>query len=524
MKYIILPILTGLTLSVSRAVVHDPAIIEVDGEYYVFGSHLATAKSSNLYKWTQISNTDYEDPITNPIYGNLQETFKESFKWAGYDDGDTAGGKYAVWAPDPFYNPDYIWSDGTTGAYMLYYATSSTWRRSCIGFLISKRVDGDYIYGDTIVYSGFSNTGSPYYDGNSKRDTTWSNDYLHLKKLMEDGTLDNDLSTWKCFASDGTWNAAYAPNAIDQTIFYDKDKNKLYMVYGSWSGGLFILELDKTTGKPIYPGKDGVDSVSQNYVDRYFGTHIAGGNHMSGEGGYIRYDKASGYYFFYETYGWLAATGGYNMRLFRSQNVLGPYVDPKGNQAQFNYKDGNNYGIKLIGNYKFENQPGYRSAGHNSALITDDGKYFLIYHQRFLNESLGESYEVRVHQQFLNEDNLLVTAVYEHKNENIRKVTMSEIVGSYEFINHGNIVQDGSMLVTQKIFLSGKGVISGDISGTYTIHDGDDYTYINLIIDNIEYKGVLFIQEDDNGGPRMTFSAIGSNNIALWGSSKFLIG
>ena len=90
---------------------------------------------------------------------------------------------------------------------------------------------------------------------------------------------------------------------------------------------------------------------------------------MSGEGGYIRYDKASGYYIFYETYGWLAATGGYNMRLFRSKNVQGLYVDPAGNQAQFNSKNGDKYGVKLIGNYQFDRQPRYRSAGHNSALI-----------------------------------------------------------------------------------------------------------------------------------------------------------
>ena len=523
MKYFILPILIGISLCISRAVVHDPAIIEDNGQYYVFGSHLAVAKSDNLISWTHISNTDYEDPITNPVFGNLQETFKESFKWAGYDDGDTSGGKYAVWAPDPFYNPDYIWTDGSKGAYMLYYATSSTWRRSCIGFLISKRVDGDYIYGDTIVYSGFSNTGSIYYDGNSKRDTTWDNDYLHLKKLMNDGVLDNNLKTWKCFANDGTWNAAYAPNAIDQTIFYDSEKNKLYMVYGSWSGGIFVLELDKTTGKPIYPGKDGVDEISQNYVDRYFGIHIAGGNHMSGEGGYIRYDKASGYYIFYETYGWLAATGGYNMRLFRSKNVQGPYVDPAGNQAQFNSVDGYKYGVKLIGNYQFDLQPGYRSAGHNSALITDDGKYFLIYHQRFLDEEMGENYEVRVHQQFLNEDKWLVTAVYEYKNEKIRKHTINEVIGSYEYINHGNVVQDGSMLKTGKITLDSKGLVSGDETGTWKMFDGDDYTYVTFTLSNVEYKGVFYIQSDDNNGPKMTFTAIGSNNIAIWGSSKFII-
>ena len=30
------------------------------------------------------------------------------------------------------------------------------------------------------------------------------------------------------------------------------------MVYGSWSGGLFALEIDK----PIYPGKNGIDEIN----------------------------------------------------------------------------------------------------------------------------------------------------------------------------------------------------------------------------------------------------------------------
>ena len=244
---------------------------------------------------------------------------------------------------------------------------------------------------------------------------------------------------------------------------------------------------------------------------------------MSGEGGYIRYDEKSGYYYFYETYGWLAATGGYNMRLFRSKNVQGPYVDPAGNQAQFNSQDGYKYGIKLIGNYQFENQPGYRSAGHNSALLTNDGKYFLIYHQRFLDEDKGESYELRVHEQFLNEDKWLVTAVYEYKNQKIRKCSKDEVVGSYEFINHGNVVQDGSMLKTGKITLGNSGNVFGDENGTWTMHDGNDYTYVTLTLSNVEYKGVFYIQTDDNYYSKMTFTAIGSNNLAIWGSSKFTI-
>ena len=131
MKKIILALLIGLSLSISRVSVHDPSIIEDNGHYYVFGSHLATARSDDLINWTQISR-DYENPTGNVIYGNLVQTFAQSFKWAGYDDGDCSGGRYAVWAPDVFYNPDYVWSDGSKGAYMLYYSASSTWRRSCI--------------------------------------------------------------------------------------------------------------------------------------------------------------------------------------------------------------------------------------------------------------------------------------------------------------------------------------------------------------------------------------------------------
>ncbi|SDB22806.1 Beta-xylosidase [Pseudobutyrivibrio sp. YE44] len=501
---------------ISRVCVHDPSIFADNGKYYVFGSHIATASSTDLVNWTQVS-TDYQDVDNNVIYGNVKENLKESFKWAGYDDGDCTGG-YAVWAPDVIYNPYYKWEDGSKGAYMLYYSASSTWRRSCIGYMVSKTPDGGYEYGNTVVYSGFTNTGKLNYDGNSTRDTTWTKDYLPFNDLIKEGKIDGDASTWKCFNADGSWNNNYAPNAIDPTLFFDESGKHLYMVYGSWSGGLFILEIDKETGRAIYPGEDGVESTSGNYVDRYFGVHIAGGNHQSGEGPYIEYDKNTGYYYMYETYGGLTTTGGYNMRLFRSKNVYGPYVDPAGNEAGNSGVNCYKYGAKLIGNYQFFNQPGYRAAGHNSAMVTDDGKYYLFYHQRFLDSSRGEGHEVRVRQQFLNEDDWLVTAVYENRNEQIQKYSEEDVVGTYEYINHGNAEKDGSMLSTETVVLNEDGTITGDKTGSWTMSDGDDYTYVTLDIDGATYKGVFFEQTNDNGAKTMTFTAIGNNNLSVWGS------
>lgn len=507
----------GSTEDIKRVSVHDPSIVKdpESGTYYVFGSHLATAKSEDLVNWTAISK-DYENAENNPVYGNIYENFEESFQWAGYDDGDCAGGNLAVWAPDVFWNEDYEWKDGSRGAWLLYYSASSTWRRSCIGYAASKNIEGPYTYVDTILYSGITSSGAV--DGNSTKNTKWNNDYLNFNELINKTSANGgiDAINGKWFKADGSYNTDYAPNAIDPTIIRDKN-NELYMVYGSWSGGLFVLPMDKKTGNVIYPGKDSTDTVSGNYTDRYYGTHIAGGNHQSGEGAYILYDQESGYYYMYETYGGLTRTGGYNMRLFRSENITGPYVDAAGNQAQDSGVDHYKYGIKLIGNYQFYNQRGYCAAGHNSAFIDSDGSRYLLFHQRF-NEGT-EYHELRVRQQFLNKAGWPVTAVYENRSEKISTYTKSQVTGTYEWINHGTEAASGAMLPTGQIELLSDGTVTGTIQGTWNkTNSKKGYNYITIKTDSAVYQGVFFQQTNDNGKRTMTFSAIGNDNQCVWGS------
>lgn len=518
--------------NVSRVYVHDPSIIKADGTYYLFGSHLADAKSTNLMDWEQM-NFDWNSPgrpssddwKNDSVYGKILDNLSESFRWAGYDDGDMSNGGLGVWAPDVIYNPDYQWQDSSTGAYMLYYSTTSSWRRSCIGYCVSKNPEGPYEYVDTIIYSAFTKNGSVdngNNGGTSTRNTKWDNSYLNLKTLIDNGTLEGISDNW--FDNNGGWNHKYAPNAIDPTVFFGKDGG-LYMCYGSWSGGLFILELDSSTGAVMYPGSDSTEPVSGNFTDRYFGTHIAGGNHKSGEGPYILYDPESDYYYLYETYGYLGADGGYNMRLFRSKNVYGPYIDAAGNNAKDNGSSeikgehSDAYGIKLIGNYQFDGQPGYRAAGHNSAFIDDDGQRYLFHHQRF--DGPWRMHEVRVRQQFLNEDNWPVSAVYEYRGEKIGHYNNSEIIGTYDLINHGTKT-DGNMIYSTTLALYADGTVRGALEGTWkkSTAPGKEYDYITLNLGDTVYKGFLFKQFNEETTPRevMTFSVIGNNNTCLWGS------
>ncbi|ENH98129.1 S-layer domain-containing protein [Gracilibacillus halophilus YIM-C55.5] len=515
------------SIDFDRASVHDPSVIKAkNGKYYVFGSHIAVAESSDLSNWNSIVDREYQTPENNPIYGNLSENLSESFAWAGEDDADSAGG-FAVWAPDIFWNKDYVWEDGSTGAYMLYYSVSSTYIRSAMGVAVSKDVEGPYEYVDTMVYSGFTNYET--YDDNSDVNKHWEN--TNLSELIDNGTIDEVNQDW--FTEDGNFNNARYTNAIDPNILYDENGD-LYMTYGSWSGGTFILQLDKETGTPIYPGEDGETSDGR-MIDRYYGTKIAGGYGRSGEGTYAVYDEETDYYYLYITYGGLASDGGYQMRQFRSENIDGPYVDAAGNEAVFpesfdqgvgNFPgndDHKNIGNKMMGNYLFKRDlgeegsgigTGYMAPGHNSYLIDEElNKEFIVTHTRFPEQ--GEMHEVRVHQTFKNSNDWPVPTPYHYAGEEIEPVTDEEVQGHYKYINHGKEITS-DLTESTWITLNEDQTISGAVTGTWERYD--DYR-AKLTIDGETYDGVFIRQYNPTTEKWvMTLSGMSNEGVVVWGS------
>jgi len=505
-----------VTNSPARVSVHDPSIVEAkDGYYYVYGSHTSAAKSKDLVNWTSFgtdilaaSGPNSSQAKNNSIFGNIAESLKKPLAWAG-DVSDTDDHTYHIWAPDVFWNEEYVNADGTTGAYMMYFCTTSTWNRSVVAFATSKDISGPFTAVDTLIYSGFAKGG------------TYDYQKTNIDELIADGTLKDGMnSNW---FDNSSYNFRYAPNAIDPTAFYDKD-GKLWLTYGSWSGGIFVLPVDAKTGYVIHPGKNSVTEDGL-VVDEYFGTRISGGYHHSGEAPYILYDKESDYYYLYVTNNALNADGGYNMRLFRSKNPDGPYYDAAGNKVLHeSTTESNSLGIKVMGNYTFSSLTrGYKAPGHNSAFIDTDGQRYLFYHTRF--DNWGEIHQVRVHQQFLNEAGWPVTAVFENKGDKISEAgyDSASITGDYEFINHGTNADMANVRKPQNITLNADGTISGDIKGTWEAKNGT--YYMSAVIDNVTYSGVFFLQHNESGKSDatekvMTFTAIGTNNTTIWGVRK----
>jgi arabinan endo-1,5-alpha-L-arabinosidase len=499
--------------SFSNVAIHDPSIIKDEDTYYVFGTHIEAAKSTDLMNWETFTN-GYQS-VDNALYGNLSENLAGSFEWAGEDDADSAGG-FSVWAPDIFWNADYVNEDGTKGAYTIYYSASSTYIRSAIGYAVSKNIEGPYTYKDTIMYSGF--TENEAYDENSDVNKEWTN--THLTQLIEEGKVSGKSDAW--FNSDGSYNNQQYPNAIDANLFYDEN-DKLWMVYGSWSGGIYLLEMNKETGQPIYPNEDGLTEDGR-FIDRYFGTHISGGYGKSGEGPYVVYDKEREYYYLYVTYGWLGADGEYNMRVFRSENPNGPYVDADGKPAVLpNNTDNAPFGNKMMGHFLFDRKVGeegmgsgygYMSPGHNSVFVDPDtNEQFVVFHTRF--PDTGEMFELRIHPIYFNEEDWPIFAPYRYTGEKLTKVSDDEVIGDYQYINHE---KDNSNILKHSTFITlhEDHTVSGEIKGTWERYDG---YRIKITANNFEYDGVVVKQWDPKSNQYvLAFTALSNKGVTIWGS------
>src|SRR5690606_33726004 len=107
-----------------------------------------------------------------------------------------------------------------------------------------------------------------------------------------------------------TYNGAVDPNVIDPAAFYDKDNN-LWMVYGSYSGGIFVLVMDETTGNP---------EAGQGY-----GKRLLGGDLRAIEVSFVIYGPVSDTSYLFCTVAGLTPAGGYNTRIARSKDPDAPY-------------------------------------------------------------------------------------------------------------------------------------------------------------------------------------------------------
>ena len=204
----------------------------------------------------------------------------------------------------------------------------------------------------------------------------FNGDYHVYYSISEWGTIDSAIGlvttpslispTWtdhgKVIQSDATWEAGpdtdvTSFNCIDPSILVDTN-GSIWMSFGSYSDGILVMQLDPATGKRISPNSP-LTKIADNGSTFFSNTT---------EGSFLY--QHGGYYYLFLNFGSCCSgiDSTYNIRIGRSANVTGPFLDRNG----VNLLNGG--GTMLL-----ESTGRFIGPGH-AGILNDNGTYWFSYH------------------------------------------------------------------------------------------------------------------------------------------------
>ncbi len=509
----------------STVAVHDPSIIIVYKDaggnsypendaagtrtkyYYIFGTQLGAAYSRDMINWTSFMPVF---SVNSVVTTNYLQAFKAAADWSRHTNSNDLRGN--LWAPDIIYNKK-------MNKWCLYFSVNGDDWLSSVVMHTASRIEGPYEYAGTVVYSGMDNASNGAGNADFQRVTGLS-------------------STPARYLHNGGWHGDYGSSCIDPSVLYDEN-NRLWMVYGSWSGGVFLLKLDENTGLRDYNYNYGFTNTSADGTvwngsrlryDPYMGVHLSGGYYVSGEGPYIQYltdTNGEGYYYLFVTHGFYSPEGGYTMRVFRSKTIDGVYTDVTGDNAVFdryifNYGNNVQYGFPIMQNFRYNWwNIGQVAQGHNSVLKDEDGSAYLVYHTKYDNGTVHHN--VEVHQLFFNERGWPLAAPFEYRTGfglGKNAYTAEDIAGRYSVITHNAV--DYVNLATnreQELYINADGTLSGTYTGTWSYDYAGGSQFLTLVTNAGTFYSVLCEQLMDGlSGYTLAFTGMNpASERALWG-------
>lgn len=322
------------------------------------------------------------------------------------------------------------------------------------------------------------------------------------------------------------------PNAIDPFVINTPDGKK-FLSYGSFFSGIYLKEL----------GGDGFPLNRDRASENYFGVCIAekGGSAIDGpEGSSILYNKDTGYYYLFVSYGWLGDT--YDIRVGRSKEITGPYLDFKGN-GMTDAIAGVTTGTKLACSYRFDAEsPGGKQKNANSSWqwggfrapgggvpFQCNGQYFFAHHIRdgaeiYHADSDGQS-NYFMHYLMVRGMNFIdgwpVLSPEPYAGESQESISAEYLAGDWEMITFSEDANDQK--VSQRIKLyplgsNGEGISEcGKNKGTWKYQSARNVLTVQLDSKTVVTAKVRKCWDLENSRATVCFSGLDQSGIARWG-------
>jgi len=343
--------------------------------------------------------------------------------------------------------------------------------------------------------------------------------YLYYS-VSEFGTRNSYIGLATSTSIDGPWTDegfvfksregdAFTVNAIDPSVILDKN-DVPWMTYGSYAGGIFLAELDKQTGKFVKPEEEGILIAKRGSKD-----------HEALEGPNLLYNPTTDYYYLSGSYGWLEDT--YNVRVGRSKEITGPYVDYNQNPLidTESEKGSAETGTKIVGPYVFGDDSGWMGTGHN-AFLKDGDDYYILHNARAGSDKFWSHLHVR--KILWTEDGWPVVSPERYAGEKEQEIDNDHIVGTWEQIILNRF--DDGMVASEEISLLASGKINSEDSQDYWELKGSTLL-LHWYASNqapedywIDKVKLLPAWDWENWNQTIVFTGLDQNGTAVWGKKQ----
>ena len=279
-------------------------------------------------------------------------------------------------------------------------------------------------------------------------------------------------------------------NAIDPTVVYDSLNHQLWMAYGSWHTGLYVVELDTATGGLKTPGDRGVKVA----------TRPPGYGLEAPELSY-----RNGWYYLFATYDPLGTT--YNVRVGRSRNPEGPYYDFNG----VDMAEPSSNVPMIQAPYMFDNHPGWQGTGH-CGVYNDKGSYYMFNQGRPSNEPAMMVLHVR---KIFWIDDWPVVSPERYAGVPQCEIIPDSLAGEWE---HMPLVYKSSGAYhsrSEELLLTSDGSFNDNAANTWTFED--DTLILNWSNGDIQKLIVFWGWDWENNCKTLLYTGMDTEGLCIWG-------
>lgn len=295
-------------------------------------------------------------------------------------------------------------------------------------------------------------------------------------------------------------------NAIDANIITDVKTNEQYMVYGSFWGGCYVIKLDRETG---LAAEDGIGQCLARRPEWTSGAI---------EGPYMIYNPDTEYYYLFVSYGSLKTD--YQIRVGRSKNVTGPFLDYNGiDMTDVSDGDGS-LGLMQFCGYQWNEGIPYMAPGHNSVLHNKDDEWYIVCHIRqknFFPDGYLEPSTMQVRKIYWTEDGWPVVAAQPYTGEIPQEIPQEVLLGTYERITLVSSLPQGiQTAVPMKLGENGY-YESCSIQGSWEYADG------KLTIQYGPHKEEAFVSavwDVERDKPTIAICGLSNRGVPFWAKRR----